>query len=532
MAVYHLKTGGTKPGTAASTPGDWTASNCYGTWQLAITAISSTGADGDSIIVDDEMFVAAANAVGALNITGTITITSRSGNPALSGIVSSVATGALLLSNSTTNTCNVVWENLTLRKSVTHTDTARPVIHHMAQHTGNVTFRNCDFADIDINIPSGLNWYFGLATNDAGAGYGTVIRFEDCGFNRISGTYAANGVLFAFSTGSAKRIEVVRPTIRTITAVNPIGGFVVTSGADLYWWDVDVDGWTASAPATTCGGILKTYSYSAGSFMYGRRAKFKNVTVNANVCDTLISTVSPFDIKDILGISVNLVSSSKSDGGQGSLFMAIYATAQGNIENIRAFDCHSNYGPAAYWSAGAGGTYRNIWAEQCSAGTGIVYKGGGGDICGSLTVVKDCWQRVETGLLNEALAFYGHIHATTGDHNTVISLRDFICVGGTPLAGSPDVRYNNPNTTYTLEGTATRVVVRDNTIGMDMVGRAVNLTATDCNLLGGSAAIVQSQLSGTLTESGTTDVAVVVVGGLSVNSELTDRWPVAYRVAA
>ena len=535
MSVFHLKTGGSKSGTTASTPDDWTNGNCYGSW-VNVTAALAVGADGDSIIVDDEMFVAPANSASGVNINGTVYVRSRSGDPLISGIIGSSATGALWLTNSTTHSANVVYQNLTLRKSVTHTDTARPVIHHMSQRTGNVTFTNCEFSDINISTVSGANWYYGLCRNDSAAGYGTVTRFEDCGFRRITGTFFGYGVLFAYTADStAKRIEVVRPTIRTIAGVNLMGGFVVSNGSQLRFWDVDLDGWTASTTGeTTSGGVLKINTYGVGSRIYGRRATFRNVQVDANVADTMISTSAPFDIKGVVGEHVTNNSFLKT-AGQGALFMGIGAAAQGRIEDIRAYDCHANYGPAAYWSNGAGGTYRNIWAEACSAGTGIIYKGGGGDLSGDIAVVKNCVQRSaadEPNLITDALCFYGHIHASTGDHNTDISLKNLMCQGNTYLAGKGAVLFNNPNATYTLNCKAEGVVVRDNAIGIMLDGAAVNLTATGCNLVGGVAGFVESQASGTLSQSGTIDVAAAVIGKLAANAAIGDRWPSSVRVAA
>ena len=532
MSVFHLKTGGSKSGTTASTPDDWTNGNCYGSW-VNVTAALAVGADGDSIIVDDEMFVAPANSASGVNLNGTVYVRSRSGDPLISGIIGSSATGALWLTNSTTHSANIVYQNLTLRKSVTHTDTGRPVIHHMSQRTGNVTFTNCKFTDINISTASGGNWYYGLCRNESAAGYGVVMRFEDCDFERITGTFFGYGVLFAYTADStAKRIEVVRPTIRTIVGVNLMGGFVASNGSQLRFWDVDLDGWTASTTgATTSGGVLKINTYGVGSSIYGRRATFRNVQVDANVADTMISTSAPFDIKSVVGEHVNNNSSLKT-AGQGALFMGIGATAQGRIEDIRAYDCHANYGPAAYWSNGAGGTYRNIWAEACSAGTGIIYKGGGGDLSGDIAMVQNCTQRVETDLINDGLCFYGHIHASTGDHDAVVRLNDFVCIGNTYVEGKSAIMFNNPNVTYTLNGTATNAVVRDNAIGILMEGNAVNLTTADCNLLGGVAGIVESQLSGTLTESGTTDAAVKVPGKIGSNVALEDRFPSGIRVAA
>ncbi len=54
-----------------------------------------------------------------------------------------------------------------------------------------------------------------------------------------------------------------------------------------------------------------------------------------------------------------------------------------------------------------------------------------------------------------------------------------------------------------------------------------DLDIADCNLLG----TIENAGTGVLTESGTTDTDVVIIGGLSMDTELSDRWPVALRVA-
>ena len=154
---------------------------------------------------------------------------------------------------------------------------------------------------------------------------------------------------------------------------------------------------------------------------------------------------------------------------------------------------------------------------------------------GDIAVVKNCVQRSaadEPNLITDALCFYGHIHASTGDHNTDISLKNLMCQGNTYLAGKGAVLFNNPNATYTLNCKAEGVVVRDNAIGIMLDGAAVNLTATGCNLVGGVAGFVESQASGTLSQSGTIDVAAAVIGKLAANAAIGDRWPSSVRVAA
>lgn len=527
MAVFHLKTGGSKT-SGASTASDWTDANCYGTFADWMGALDSAS-DGDEGIVNDEIFVTAANFAGGINFNGTLTIKSKSGDASISGIKSSSATGALWLINSTTHSCNLIFQDLTLGKTVTHTDTARPVVLHATQRTGNITFQRCEFSDIDIAIASGANWYYGIVTPAMGAGYGTTCTFEDCEWSNISGTFAANGAVLASASGTAYIMRLIRPVLRNITAHNHVSGFNCSAGSQLLFWDVDLDGWTGTSDTGIgCGAVLKISSSTGAAKMYGRGATMRNCTQTAESPDALINTTAPYDVQDIVATSVTVNASTKSLG-LGAIFIAIGSTAFGRLENIRAYDCHANYGTAAYWSNGASGVARNIVAEQCSVGMGMVYKGGDGDLTASQISVRRCWQRDDVGLDVDALAFYGHIHAATGARDSSINLRDVLVDGNTYQGSAAAVLFNNPNATYTVNGTAERVTVRDSAVGILMDGAAVNLTATDCNLVGGVGGIVESQASGSLTASGTVDTAVYPSGSLSAAMTLASRWPAGVR---
>lgn len=527
MAVYHLKTGGSKS-SGASTADDWTNANCYGSYANWMAALGAA-ADGDEGIVNDEIFVTALNFAGGINLTGTLTIKSKSGDASISGIRSSSATGALCLANSTTHSANLIFQDLTLGKTVTHTDTARPVVLHATQHTGNLTFSRCLFDDIDIAIASGANWYYGIVTPAMGAGYGTTCTFEDCEWNNVSGTFSANGAVLAMAQGTAYIMKLVRPILRNIAAHNAIAGFNCAGGASLMFWDVDLDGWTGTSdPGVGCGSFLKISSSTGSAKMYGRRVTMRNCTQSGGSPDPLINTAAPYDVRDVMAVSVTSTATNKGIG-LGAVFLAINSTAFGRLENLRAYDCHANYGPAAYWSNGASGIARNIVADSCSVGTGIVYKGGDGDLTASQISVRRCWQRDEASLDVDALAFYGHIHSSTGARNSSINLRDVLVADNTYQGTSPAVLFNNPNATYTVNGTAKCVTVRDSAYGIRMDGAAVNLMATDCNLVGGASGIVESQTSGSLTASGTVDTAVNPSGSLSAAMTLATRWPAGVR---
>lgn len=527
MAAYHLKTGGSRT-SGASTASDWTDANCYGTFANWMNALDSA-ADGDEGIVNDEIFVTASNFAGGINFNGTLTIKSKSGDASISGIKSSSNTGAIWLTNSTTHSAKLIFQDLTLGKTVTHTDTIRPVVLHASQRTGDVTFQRCLFDDIDIAIASGANWYYGIVTPAMGAGYGTTCTFEDCEWNNVSGSFAANGAVLAMAQGTAYIMKLVRPILRNIAAHNAIAGFNCAGGASLMFWDVDLDGWTGTSdPGVGCGAFLKISSSTGSAKMYGRRVTMRNCTQSGESPDPLISTAAPYDVRDVMAVSVTSTATNKGIG-LGAVFLAINSTAFGRLENLRAYDCHANYGTAAYWSDGASGVARNIVAEQCSVGMGMVYKGGDGDLTASQISVRRCWQRDDVGLTVDALAFYGHIHASTGARNSSINLRDVLVDGNTYQGSAAGVLFNNPNATYTVNGRAERVTVRDSAVGILMDGAAVNLTATDSNLVGGAGGIVESQASGTLTASGTTDTIVKPSGSLSAAMTLATRWPAGVR---
>ena len=538
MAVRHVKVGGTKA-AGNSTADDWTLANCYPT--IATAMAGSTAGAGDELILEDETHTVASMIAESFGFAGAFTIrgrTARADNStAPAAIISgSSASGALFIFNDTVNRADIEFRDVGFTKSVTHTDSARPLAFHVTQKTGNVTLTRVWFHDVDVSFSGSTSWRLGMFSCQQAPTAAATVRMNGVRFDNISGSFGTGFCSLLYETavnGWPAGSEIIKDdvVIRNISA--SIGGqfrFSSTNGKTTIR-GYDAEGVTLTSTDTTNGVGTLYYKDSVGK-LFARDIKMKNIAATSGYVDAEIQVWSDYDVANVLGINVQHDSTNHDDTSGIGCLIAFFNGKLGTIRKVRAYRCKSKFGTAVYISNGAYGTVDTAWAEECECGNGLYYKGGNGDVSWSNLVAVNNTQIDVVASSSAALVFYGHNGGSTGPAATcTMGVRNLIAKGNYHPQSATPISFSQP----TDDAAVFNVVARDITCRDESdtgysirVGiKEVNLDIAGCNLAG----TIENAGTGTVTESGTTDSDVVIIGGLSMDTELDDRWPVAYRVS-
>ena len=535
MAVRHVISGGTKV-SGNSTADDWTLANCYPT---VATAIAAAGiAAGDELILEHmQTHEVAAMISKSLGIVGAYTIRGRFARvnnlvEPESVISGSSESGSLFLFNDTVNRADIEFRDLKFTKSVAHTDATRPYVLHASQKTGDITLTRCWIKGVSVSIAGATAYELGAISYAATPTAPATISYNYLTFEDITGTFGTGGACLlsnnGYAAGTYKYTGLVMHRLS------------VTSGGSHYYFRVDstgnctVDGFDAEdvvGVSTNTLGFGSFFTRSGTGFFRAKDIKLKNILHTAPYCDAAFSISSPHKIDNVLGINVRLDSTTHNGTSGIGCLVAAFAGKLGETSNVRAYRCLSKFGTAVYYSNGARGIVDNVWAEECECGNGIFYKGGDGDVSWSNLVAVNNVHVDNIGDTSASLVFYGHNGGSVYTRNAVLGVRNLISVGNTIFPGSIPVSFAEIIGTYTLDVVARNLTVREtSSTGVSIrIGTVnVDLNIADSNLAG----TISNAGLGSLTESGTTDADVVIIGGLSMDTELDDRWPVASRMAA
>lgn len=549
MAVRHVKVGGTRA-AGNSTADDWTLANCYPT--IATAMAGSTAVAGDEVILEDETHTVASMVSESLGFNGSFTIrgrTARADNTtAPTAIISgSSASGALFIFNDGTNRADIEFRDLGFTKSVTHTDATRPVGIQTSQKTGDLILTRCWFHDVDVNIGGATSWRLGMVNYASAPVAAARVMFNSVTFSNITGTFGTGNcsALFEHSNNSSLiTYSYSDLKYRQITAT--FGGLfrlgATSSNNQIKVVGFDVLGVTLTGSYASGGAgsllYLTPRVVTAGVEEYGsgylRDVKMKDVLVTSHYVDAAIVSYSHTDAKNILGINVVLDSTTHDETSGIGCLLAVFGAnmlKKNNIRRVRAYRCQSKFGTAVYVSNGADAVVDTVWAEECRCGNGVFYKGGNGDgYWSNLVALNNEW--IDVVGTNAALVFHGHNGGSSGDtRHCKIGLRNLVAKGNTHSQGGVPISFAYDPGSYSLSAVVRDIVCRDeSSIGNSIrLGTGlVNFDMAGANLAGA----IDNAGTGSVTQSGTTDADVVIVGGLSMNTELDDRWPVAYRKKA
>ena len=542
MAVRHVKVGGTKI-DGNSTADDWSLGNCYAT--IATAMAGSTAGAGDEVILEHlETHVVSSMIADSLNFAGAFTVRgrfARTNNLTAPGSVisGSNASGALFIFNDSVNRADIEFKDVLFTKSVTHTDSTRPVFIHFTQKTGDAIFTRVWVKDVSVAMTGSTSWRLGMFAYLTTATAAVTVDLNSVRFENITGSFGTGQCALLFElavNGNAEGSQVKMTNLvgRNCSAtVAGIFRYISSNGATAIN-GFDVEGFTLTSSNTTAG-TGTVYRKDSTGFLHARNLKLKNVLATSGYCDAAIQVWSEHDIKNVLGIRVRYTSTNHDDTGGIGAIVAVFNGKKGRTRNVRAYQCLSKFGTAVYYSNGASGVVDNVWAEECECGNGIFYKGGNGDVAWSNLVAVNNTQIDVVASSSAALVFHGHNGGSSGDtRDCLIGVRSLIAKGNYHPQGARPIELSYTGALYSLSAVMRDIVCRDvSSLGVTIRASTtlVNLDIADSNLNGGAASI-ENAGTGSVTESGTTDSDVVIVGGLSMDTELDDRWPVAYRVAS
>lgn len=532
MAVRHVKLGGTKV-SGNSTPDDWTLANCYGSINSVMGA--SGKAAGDEVVLEHlETFDLASQVSTAIGIDGAYTIRGRFARtnnltePPCT-IRGTSGTGALLLFNDTVGRVNIEFRDIGFTKSVPHTDVNQPYGIRLAQKTGDVRMTRCWFRDIVLAFSGSQTFRMGAVRYDASPALPATVYWDGMRFARITANLTTSGLCSVFDDQNTTSAEFRYTDVSVRDFVGTSTGEVIfmVENSKLTLNGLDVEG--LDFVSSFAGGHCAFIGKGEVGFFSARNCKFKDISVVTPVTRAMLDVSAEHDIDNVLGINVVLDSTNHDAVGGIGCLVAAFKSKRGRTRRVRAYRCQSKFGTAVYYSNGAYGVVDTVWAEECKTGSGIFYKGGNGDVAWANLVALNN-ERIDVVGTALPLVFYGHNGGSSGDtRDCVVGLRDSVFAGNTDPSGNPTVWFYYDPGLYRLTGVMRNVVCRDASAasGSILLGKGlVDLDIADCNLVGG----IENLGTGLVTESGTTDSDVVIIGGLSMDTELDDRWPVAYRV--
>lgn len=562
MAVYYIRDGGTKV-SGASTPDDWSVSNCY-PWAKWAAALRSAS-DGDSVVFYDEAdgstkvthdLPVNQNTFSAAN-AGAITIESRSGDPSQCEIrADSGATLPIIKHNNSTNACTYTYKNLTISGPVGGITVGGAVPAFVWQSSainGDLIFDNCIIGNVLLDCSTELIYGLISSTNQV-----RTLQFHNVTFENITSTKNhAGGKWIGHTSGSSVTVLVSGDsfTIQDIAvhaARAETNGFY-SQGQTLLRAPVTIQRThcTAATEQVSGAAILCTGHLEA---VYGTTIRdCTNTGGSAGVVGYKIGspagTITTWEIDGVLVENVTIAQSfGKNSTGAGVFCFGV--DSSGSIKNVIAKNVTCNAGAAVYYSQGAEGTAESIYAENCNAyeNGGAVYHGGGGNMSVVGLVAKNCRAGKGGGCV------FTHVHPTDAVKNKIFTLRQFTLigcegdiqelrdvVGHTPMTEGPGhgIFINNDNTTYTGAFHIENGIIRNGfgvdeiTLGQSSTGTTSTVNIINCDIEGGESGVNNAMTTDTPTLTNITDDGFINDDGkLIVGTALVQAGAAVFGAAA
>lgn len=434
MATWHIKTTGTRS-SGASTAGNWTDANCYPN----VAAIDDTVlAGGDTIIFDDDVHVFGGTVtLNSMPTAGTITWQSRSANASSCVLMFTELASCTLLINNAVAAQNHLFENVTITLRGTHIGSAtrRSATIQFGGSVGDVTFRRVTFRDMNVDWRTTTSGAEGMFMDYAVGASGTkTLWFDTCDFNDIilrgpvGGGSAING-----RTGCSV-FRMTDCAFRRWTVENAEGshGVFRTQTGQLDIRRVTVDG--VSVAGDNWNGFF--FHSTNGIMAVFDDVLFRRVTLVGDAHPAMVQCQDPFRVSNLRGELIDFQSSNNS-AGLGGVFLATSATAQGSVEGIFGREVTQHYGATFYFSNGAGGTVRGLFADGNAGIQGAGFYIGGMDAYCSVVDASVNWCRHIKEPTMEGAAVYCHQKNVATSART-IDLRALRVLNTVPL--SPSVR--------------------------------------------------------------------------------------------
>lgn len=267
MAVYHIKTGGTRLiASGASTPGDWTNANSY-----PITSLDDVWgdlSDGDQVIFDNE----ATHEVGAqltLNgLSGTLSVEFISRVSGSAYTINRTADVKIAVFNGLTNTIDVDWQDAKFTSDAAIGNDV-PMIQ-TANGIQEFTLTRCDFSGLTItSTATSGNGQLLFFNHDGGT---EKVTLADCDFSSITASVASCSVIHvaaAVQGNSTGTLDFSNTTLNTDTGSSGRAFFHHASTATGVYAAFTIDGYSANGSGAGAFRPFFLQGSSAGDITIG-----------------------------------------------------------------------------------------------------------------------------------------------------------------------------------------------------------------------------------------------------------------------
>lgn len=485
MSFYYVQTGGTRT-SGASTAGDWSAANCYGSIQDALDETS----DGDSVVLDDEDWIVSSDIVStSLAFDGTVLIRSRSMNPDRASLKSSSNSVGVFRFLNTGNTQDFIVHGFTLGKTVIHTGATAAPICQAAQQTGHLTFRDCIVEDVVYETTR--NGAGGLV-HQASAASTKSLTFDNVKIRRISHkSTAATSYIAAINAGHTFRV---------------LGTLIIE---DVSAGGINFGGVYCAGPIDIQGKVVgrRINVDAAGSTVALIVQSGNNATALGDVDAEGVRAVGSTTracVLDISGpatfrsIKTRNCESVATTNTAGLGCTVVVDTSNGTLTGplLDVAECRSNYGPALYCTQGGSATIDVIRTCRNQCYMGDVYKGGDGDLtaycydCDSPAYLVN-EDELPTEASRGGLALYTHAHSSAG-RVCATTIYNFTTNADGAL---PPVHVRNNQGTHATSLSIYNSIVWAEGAKSQVIGTssgsaaAINLTITDTAIRGGASGV-------------------------------------------
>lgn len=523
MAVYHVKSTGTKT-TGSSTPDDWTDANCYATtdetgwWNIAALA------DGDEIILDDEVhsfdrLVSNSHPAGG----GTVTLKSRSGVAANCTLSTSRADFQIINFNPA-GSWFYIFEDFTLTLTGTFTKVDQPILS-ISGNTENVTFTRIAFSSINQDKNPTTDDDSALITSVIfGGATSRTLTFADCTWNGVTSTFANAGTLLVRADAG---------TAVAFTGTNIITNNAITITEDAsggrsngYFWLLGNVTQSGTITATNNNSTVTHADAANRPVIYCNGGTGKTVTLSGTIAGDsltwsngasgaalLMIDDTPYTVNTVTCVDSTSTPVYSGSVGLGCTLLITRPGAQGTIVYVEATRCGSYFGPAIYYSQGGGGTCKRVKSTDCNAYTGAVYFGGHGDITLHSALVTGTGIFDASQGLTDAVALYSHIVTNGADSNAVRQVSNATFADNYDDGSTAEMILIGNNTTYSQDMTLNNIIFEGLTVSLEFretaVGGVLNVTTNNCAVE--TAKIVNDEITGgTWTNNGQIDASITI----------------------
>lgn len=482
--LAHVKSTGTKT-TGASTPGDWSDENCYAN----VSDTVGGWADDVTILLDDNDTIEEATHVKTADFTGvtSLTISARS----ISSTWAADATIELINANPGGAGTTIELNNLIITRTVPVTSgNARGLFYVEGTNCTAFTFNDCIFGDFAVDAWDPSSKYGVIYSS-----LSTVSRtttFNRCTYQNIttenpwhSSLVRCGGTNQAFDFNNC----VWSGILMELNEDSSVGwGLFGENNAVISLVDCAVTDCIITADATTT--MCRPFYYSGVNTV---TFNVDGITFTDCVVGASGATVEgngwgmhikgPYSVERLRSVGCTYHNSVARDGGQ--LYFDT-ATAVGLCNDVSAENCVSRSGVALFSSNGAGQTYSNIRAKNCTSVAGPVYSGGYGSPIFEGVLIDSC------DITNDGALF---VRNNTEVQNKTAVIGNCTVVNCTTAGSCAGIKIENATAGFTMTATISNCISRNtNTNDIEEDGDST-VTTNSCNVANASSVTTDNDLT-------------------------------------